>query len=323
MTNFSELSKLASETIRKGKLEEVYKLAAKAKENGHFEVAYYLEGTIEAKRKNFDNAINLFNKALEINPSFIGPLNAIGICYLKLGKYEKAIDTFLDCIKRYDERPAPRYNLGKAFLAMGRNEDALTAFLTSIEKGDKNIRVYRGTCEAAYRIDDMKTCRRIADVAYSKFKDKETERKKLLSVFMNEVGGYFFNKGENETAKDFAEKSFSLDKNPIFLVNKGICLHNSKDYDGAISNYEKALELDPNLAFAYFNLARAYALKKEYKKSIDNIKKTVDIKDEYLDAVKTESDLKIFKLEKVKNKTDLKRRLEALKINTENKNSQK
>jgi tetratricopeptide (TPR) repeat protein len=41
----------------------------------------------------------------------------------------------------------------------------------------------------------------------------------------------------------------------------------------AISNYNIALEMNPNYALAYINRARTYYLKKEYNKSWEDVKK--------------------------------------------------
>jgi len=49
-----------------------------------------------------------------------------------------------------------------------------------------------------------------------------------------------------------------------------------RQYDQAISDFNKALEINPKLASAYYNRARAYYFKKEYDKSWDDIKKTQD-----------------------------------------------
>ena len=41
--------------------------------------------------------------------------------------------------------------------------------------------------------------------------------------------------------------------NAIELNNKGLAKHELGDYNGAIVDYNKAIELDPNLAAAYAN----------------------------------------------------------------------
>lgn len=47
-------------------------------------------------------------------------------------------------------------------------------------------------------------------------------------------------------------------KNPIGFYFEGVCLFATRDFDGAIKSYKKALKLDENFAKAYFNLGVCY-----------------------------------------------------------------
>jgi len=53
-------------------------------------------------------------------------------------------------------------------------------------------------------------------------------------------------------------------------VNKG-------QFDWAIADFNKALEIDPKSADAYYNRGIAYYFKKEYDKSWKDIKKAQDL----------------------------------------------
>jgi len=63
--------------------------------------------------------------------------------------------------------------------------------------------------------------------------------------------------------------------------------------DQAISDYTKALEVNPNYALAYYNRGRSYYYKKEYDKSWEDIKKAQDlgwkIRPEFLDDLRKAS----------------------------------
>jgi tetratricopeptide (TPR) repeat protein len=48
-------------------------------------------------------------------------------------------------------------------------------------------------------------------------------------------------------------------------------------YDQAISNYDKALELNPRLAAGYNNRGMAYYSKQEYDKSWEDVKKAQEL----------------------------------------------
>jgi tetratricopeptide (TPR) repeat protein len=65
-------------------------------------------------------------------------------------------------------------------------------------------------------------------------------------------------------------------KDADFYFNRGVSYDEQGQFAWAISDYTKALEINPKLASAYYNRARAYYFKKEYDKSWDDIKKTQD-----------------------------------------------
>ena len=56
-------------------------------------------------------------------------------------------------------------------------------------------------------------------------------------------------------------------------LNQGYYFASKGEYDQAISDFSKALEIAPWFESAYSNRARAYCLKKSYDKSWDDVKK--------------------------------------------------
>jgi ankyrin repeat protein/cytochrome c-type biogenesis protein CcmH/NrfG len=67
--------------------------------------------------------------------------------------------------------------------------------------------------------------------------------------------------------------------------NKRGCAYADKgDYDRAISDFDKALELDPNYAFAYSNRGYAYADKGDYDRAISDLDKALELDPRYAEA---------------------------------------
>jgi tetratricopeptide (TPR) repeat protein len=48
-------------------------------------------------------------------------------------------------------------------------------------------------------------------------------------------------------------------------------------YDQAITDYNKAIEIDPRFATAYYNRGRSYYLKNEYEKSWEDVNKAQEL----------------------------------------------
>ena len=74
--------------------------------------------------------------------------------------------------------------------------------------------------------------------------------------------------------------------NPIGdkLHNSGAVKHKEGDYQGAIDDYTKAIELDPQYADAYNNRGTSKGRLKDYQGAIADLTKTIEINPQYVDA---------------------------------------
>jgi len=74
-----------------------------------------------------------------------------------------------------------------------------------------------------------------------------------------------------------AQQKQNEPKDAKFYIDRGITYGEKGQYDQAIDDFNKALEIDPKSAGAYYNRAIAYYFKKEYDKSCNDIKKAQDL----------------------------------------------
>ncbi|HBW57451.1 MAG TPA: pilus assembly protein PilF, partial [Oscillatoriales bacterium UBA8482] len=75
--------------------------------------------------------------------------------------------------------------------------------------------------------------------------------------------------------------------NPNYAMaynNRGNARSNLKDYQGAISDYDKALKIDPNFAMAYNNRGLARNNLKDYQGAISDYDKAIKIDPNYADG---------------------------------------
>ena len=70
-----------------------------------------------------------------------------------------------------------------------------------------------------------------------------------------------------------AQQKQNEPKDAKFYIDRGIAYGEKGQYDQAISDYNKALEINPRYAVAYYNRGIAYYFKREYEKSWKDIEK--------------------------------------------------
>ena len=97
--------------------------------------------------------------------------------------------------------------------------------------------------------------------------------------------GYAYaNKGDYDRAITDYNKAIELDPKYVHAYNmRGMAYaDHKKDYDRAITDYNKAIELDPKYVHAYNNRGRAYAdNKKDYDRAITDYNKAIELDPKY------------------------------------------
>jgi len=115
--------------------------------------------------------------------------------------------------------------------------------------------------------------------------------------FYNNQGAIYVAKGQYDQAISDFNKVLEID--PKFAgggayYGRAMVYEKKNQYDQAILDFNKALEIDPKHASAYYNRGRSYYFKKEYDKSWNDIRKAQDlgykIPAEFLDDLRKASE---------------------------------
>ncbi len=71
----------------------------------------------------------------------------------------------------------------------------------------------------------------------------------------------------------------------VIAYKKGVQLLKIKNYDDAITSFQKALEYNPKLSDAYYNIAQIYVFKKNYDEAYNNYTKAIAINPRDYDSI--------------------------------------
>ncbi|MDR0882316.1 MAG: tetratricopeptide repeat protein [Candidatus Adiutrix sp.] len=85
--------------------------------------------------KEYEEAIESFHKALQLNPGLTAAHNSLGLTYLALQNYDQALTEFNSCLKdqSYQNKHLPLSNIGLTYLETQSYDQALTALTRAIE----------------------------------------------------------------------------------------------------------------------------------------------------------------------------------------------
>ena len=96
-------------------------------------------------------------------------------------------------------------------------------------------------------------------------------------TLLNRANSYD-NKGEYDRAIQDYDKAIELNPNDAEAYNnRGVAYENKEEYDRAIQDFDKAIELNPNDAEAYRNRGIAYEHKEEHDRAIQDFDKAIEL----------------------------------------------
>ena len=233
--------------------EEYVDLRAWSRE-GEQAFTFFNQGVSHYKQGDYGTAIERFTKAIELQNSYVDPLNYRGLAYSRLGEYDRAIADYTEVI-----RLKPRYfiaynNRGYAWLDKREYDKATADFTAALELDPKDAFSYHGRAET-----DL--ARGSYDSAISDCTKAIQFNAKYAAAY-NTRGLAYFKKGDVAHAlPDFSDAIRIDSAYARAYVNRAGVYFTRGQYDLAVDDSTKAIELNPKLAQAYWWRSRAFAKK--------------------------------------------------------------
>jgi len=105
---------------------------------------YLLLGNFYFGQREWEKAISIYKKALEINPQFSTPYNQIGYCYRYLGNYAEAENALKKYVKLIPNDPNPYDSYAELLLRMGEYEVSMEQYEKALQIDPNFIYSYIG-----------------------------------------------------------------------------------------------------------------------------------------------------------------------------------
>ncbi|NQE53120.1 Photosystem I assembly protein Ycf3 [ANME-1 cluster archaeon GoMg3.2] len=263
------------------------------------EQQYIDQGKVEYNRGNYDAAIYLFNKAVDLNPDNEYLYNDLGLCYVALGdmdlaipEFSKAIELNSDCVEAYYNRGLAYFGQG-SYYDRGPFKDAISDFTKAIELEPDNVDAYynRGlTYNNHYnsgRNYDKEDTTDYYTIAVADF-DKVLELDPTYVLAYAGKGNAGYRNKEYDTAEENFAKA--LESESAILAKSGgnglAGVYASKarnlkampDYSASIADYNTAIALDPELSTAISHQASNYKIVEDWDKAIEMYDLMIELK---------------------------------------------
>jgi tetratricopeptide (TPR) repeat protein len=201
-----------------------------------------------------EEAIAIWKKALELNPSSDKAHNNVGLLLAGSGKFEEAIPHFEKTLEINPEYPAAHSNLGVALAAIGKLEDAMAEFRQALAVDPNSGEAHNNLGRALVLKGNLDQAIVHFRQALKSVPGSASIRANLGQALESSARSLTLKGGFDEAIAQFQD---ALEATPesaeahnglaVVLVRKG-------RLDEAIAHFKKAADLKPDFAEPYFNL---------------------------------------------------------------------
>ena len=207
-------------------------------DQGRYEY-YYTKGVINAYFNDFNNALQDFQKCINLKPDYVDAYDFSGDCYFRLGNQKEALEYYDKALSLKSDNLKTLISRGTLYMQLKKPDKALGDFniVTEMDKDNYQSWLKRGRVYLDIKNYDSA----IKDYTIS------IQLKKKNSIALTERGMCYYFKHEYELSKRDLTEAVKYDKNiPAAYFFLGHCKDELELDKGAINDWEKAIKLNPD-----------------------------------------------------------------------------
>lgn len=262
------------------------------------------QGHVYRDHGNLEEAIRLYEEAIELDPDDAWARVALGDAYQIQRRIEPAIEQYEIAIKNDSTLAYPRHNLGLMYYWQGKTEAAITEYERSIElapdfhwpynslglvyrqqgKLDEAIRLFEKATEVnpEYSLAYMNlgySCWMLGDCqAATAHFEKAADIYPESAWFQSTLGYAHVINGEYEEAMAAMQKAIELKwEDPRVHLLVGLTYFHVGEFDSAVSMLSKAVDLNPGIVDYRIPLARAHLELGQYSAAVSSMEAAIQI----------------------------------------------
>jgi YVTN family beta-propeller protein len=218
-------------------------------------------GTELTRKGLYAEAIQCYDRALQINPDYIEAWLNRGLALYSQGKYEEAIKSYDRTINIDPNNVNAWLNRGLALYSQGNKyEEAIKSYDRVIEIDPNNVNAWLNRGLALY--------------SQGKYEEAIKSYDRTINIDPNNVNAWLrrsdslYHEGKYEEAIKSYDRVIEIDPNNVNALNgKALALEGLDNYEEAIKFFNQAIENDPNNLDALNNKADALIYMREYKEA--------------------------------------------------------
>jgi len=242
-------------------------------------------GLEEYEKGNYQDAIDNYTRAIESHPADAFLYNNRGLAYFKVKEYKKSIPDYSKAMELKPDYTMAYSNRGLAYFKIRSFDEAISDYTKAIELDSKYEDAYYNQGLAYNRFVHYYS-KPFTDDAIGKFDKAVTNFSKVLELDLDYVlayagkGNAYYRYGEWDKATEYYNKALKHEDLILKKVGKkgleGVYHSRARNYNqfqrtfcDAVSDYKKALELNPENLDALTHIAMISVINRDYKRGLE------------------------------------------------------
>jgi tetratricopeptide (TPR) repeat protein len=230
----------------------------------HRAVSWNNLGNVYTVISRFNEAIQAYETAISLNNAYALPWNSLGEVYLRRPQLDKAVTAFTEAIKRDNSYVLAWNNLGDAHFRQQRYEEAIPAYQKAIELDERFAWPYHNLG----LLYDERGDYELALEHYQGAIDRH-KRSAQRAVLSEKMADLYRIGGNTDKAIELLRNATIFDPayaSPWYTLGN-IYAGLEQDTE-AMQAYRRAIELNPDEAWSYHNLALLHEKQEAYREAI-------------------------------------------------------
>ncbi|KAJ1796218.1 Hsp90 cochaperone [Coemansia sp. RSA 2399] len=219
------------------------------------------KGNAAYKARSFDEALEHYAKAIELDSTDITFWNNKAAVYFEMGKYDECIETCEGAIEVGRENRSGYNHIAKALGRIGSAYSKKDDFDKAIDYYNRSLSEHR----SADILTKLRTLEKVR-----KTREEEEYRDEGKAGEARERGNEFFKTGKYpEAQKEYSEAIKRNPDDPRAYSNRAACLTNLGALPDALKDCDVCISLDPTFIKGYIRKANALYVMREYAEAMD------------------------------------------------------
>ena len=255
LKNFPEAKKILKEILKK---------------KSDYLDALHLLGHVYLIQKNYNLALNYYNKATKINSNFSDIWVNKGVIYKNIGNYNQSLESYNKAIQIKSNYLEAWFNLGNLHLRLKDFNETIKSFKKVLELNPKNIDALLNLGFSYLKLKKYQNALDHYDKAI-KINPNFAKAWSNKGIVLKELKKY-------QNALNHYNKAIQIDPNYAKAwSNKGVVLERLGKILDALDHYNKAIEIDPNYAKAWCNKGAALTILGNFNEAIECYDKSISL----------------------------------------------